>query len=161
MTLATLEAMTDYELTPDGHERLKAEIQELETTARADMAAQIKVAREFGDLKENAEYHAAKEAQGHLETRIQRLRDRLNHAVIVEAAHGGEVAFGSTVHLRDEQSGAEKTWTLVSSMDADPKTGKLSMDSPVAQALRGKKAGDVASVETPRGVRSYRVVSVS
>jgi transcription elongation factor GreA len=151
----------DYEVTADGLERLKAEIEELETTGRADMAAQIKVARGFGDLKENAEYHAAKEAQGHLETRILRLRERLNNAVVVEAARSGQVAFGSTVALRDEDSGAEKTWTLVSSLEADPRAGKLSMDSPVAQALRGKREGEIAKVQTPRGARAYRVVSVT
>ena len=151
----------DYEVTAEGLERLKAEIEELETTGRAQIAAQIKVARGFGDLKENAEYHAAKEAQGHLETRIARLRERLNNAVVVEAASGSEVAFGSTVELRDEASGTEKTWTLVSSLEADPRAGKLSMDSPVAQALRGKRAGDVATVETPRGARAYRVLAVS
>jgi transcription elongation factor GreA len=151
----------DYEVTADGLERLKAEIEELETTGRADMAAQIKVARGFGDLKENAEYHAAKEAQGHLETRILRLRERLNNAVVVEAAKSGQVAFGSTVELRDEDSGAEKTWTLVSSLEADPRAGKLSMDSPVAQALRGKREGEIAKVQTPRGARAYRVVSVT
>ena len=151
----------DYELTADGLERLKAEIDHLETAGRAEIAAQIKVARGFGDLKENAEYHAAKEAQGHLETRIARLRERLNNAVVVEAATGDAVALGSTVALRDEGNGTEKTWTLVSSLDADPRGGKLSMDSPVAQALRGKRAGDVATVATPRGARTYRVLSVS
>jgi len=150
-----------YETTSEGLERLRAEIHELETTGRAEMAAQIKTAREFGDLKENAEYHAAKEAQGHLETRIARLRERLNHAVVVDSTGGDAVAFGSTVELRDEATGDARTYTLVSSLDADARSGKLSMDSPVAQALRGKKKGDVATVETPRGTRAWRVVSVA
>ncbi len=150
-----------YEMTSEGLEALRAQIAELETVGRADMAAQIKTARAFGDLKENAEYHAAKEAQGHLETRIARLRDRLNHAVVVEATGGAVVAFGSVVEVRDEASQATRTYTLVPSLDAAPAQGRLSMDSPFAQALRGLRAGDVATVETPKGARRWRVVSVS
>ena len=124
------------------------------------MAAQIKTAREFGDLKENAEYHAAKEAQGHLEARITRLRDRYNNAVVVEEARGDLVAFGSVVGVVDELTGAEKTYTLVASLDAAPASGRLSMDSPFAQALRGRRKGDVATVRTPKGERRWRVTSV-
>ena len=151
----------DYELTAEGLERLKAEIDHLETTGRADIAAQIKVARGFGDLKENAEYHAAKEAQGMLEARINMLRERLNHAKVVEHTGGGMVTFGSTVQVRDENSGKESTYSLVSAQDAAPGEGKLSVESPMAVALRGKHAGDQATVQTPRGTKVLRVVSVT
>ena len=95
------------------------------------------------------------------ETADARLRERLNHAVVVDEAGGSVVAFGSVVDLVDEASGTRKRYTLVSSMDADAAQGRLSMDSPVAQALRGCRAGDVATVETPRGARRWRVVGVS
>ena len=154
--------MTDsYEMTSAGLAALQAQIQALETQGRADIAAQIKTAREYGDLKENAEYHAAKEAQGHLETKIARLRERMNHAVVVDTTGGGVVAFGSVVEIVDEGTGKQRRYTLVSSMDADAAQGRLSMDSPFAQALRGCRAGDVATVETPRGPRRWRVVEVS
>jgi len=150
-----------YEMTAEGLAALQEQVHELETKGRADIAAQIKTARDFGDLKENAEYHAAKEAQGHLETRIARLRERLNHAVVVDPTGGSVVAFGSSVELVDEATGKRKRYTLVSSLDADATKGRLSMDSPFAQALRGCRAGDVATVETPRGPRRWRVVEVS
>ena len=153
--------MADNPMTAEELEALKAELEQLEGQGRAEIAEQIKIARGWGDLKENAEYHAAKEAQGHLETRIARLRERLNHAVVVDSTGGDAVAFGSTVELRDEATGDARTYTLVSSLDADARSGKLSMDSPVAQALRGKKPGDVAAVETLRGTRAWRVVSVA
>jgi len=149
-------------MTQAGHAALEAEIEELETAGRAEIAAQIKTAREWGDLKENAEYHAAKNAQAHLETRIARLRERLATAQIVEeSAPDGRAAFGSTVEVSDEQSGKSSTYKLVSARDAAPADGRLSYDSPVAIALRGLSAGDVAVVRTPTGERRLRVVSVS
>jgi transcription elongation factor GreA len=153
--------MSENAMTPEGLDALRAEIEDLEGRARADMARQIKTAREWGDLKENAEYHAAKEAQAHLETRIARLRDRLSKAEVVEVAGGDVVAFGSTVEVEDEEAGKRASYTLVSAGEAAPSEGRLSMQSPVASALQGLRAGDVALVATPRGERRYRVVSVS
>jgi transcription elongation factor GreA len=155
--------MAENEMTAEGLAALEAEIARLETEGRAQIAADIKTARDFGDLKENAEYHDAKERQAHLETKILRLRDQLANAVVVaaEPGGGGAVAFGSTVKVRDEGSGKESTYTLVAALEADAAAGKLSVDSPVAQALRGSRAGDVAAVETPRGTRELRVVEVS
>ena len=150
-----------YELTSDGLVALKAQIKDLETDGRAQIAAQIKTARGFGDLKENAEYHAAKEAQAHLETKIARLRDRLNNAVVVEPAGGALIGLGSVVDLLDEASGTERRYELVSSLDADAAKGRLSMDSPVAQALRGLRAGETAEVSTPRGAKRWKVVAVA
>src|SRR5829696_4801199 len=103
-----------YAITQAGLDALRAELHELETVARTEIAGRIRTAREWGDLKENAEYHAAKEDQAHLETRIKRLRERLRGATVVEApAQDGIVAFGSTVEVRDEQSGRAATYTIV------------------------------------------------
>ncbi len=150
-----------YEMTAEGLASLRAEVEEMETVGRARIAAEIKVAREFGDLKENAEYHAAKDAQGMLEARIAQLRERLNHASVVEKAGGGMVAFGSRVEVVDVDTDKAATYELVSAQDAAPASGRLSVESPVAVALRGKRAGDIAVVPTPRGKRSLRVVTVS
>jgi transcription elongation factor GreA len=153
--------LTENPITAEGLDALRAELERLETTGREQIAAQIKTAREWGDLKENAEYHAAKEAQAHLETRIIRLREKLLSAEVVEVQGGDEIGFGSTVEVEDEKTGKTMTYTLVSSTEASPGDGKLSMDSPVADALRGRRAGDVARVQTPRGERRFKVVSVA
>jgi transcription elongation factor GreA len=146
-------------ITREGLDALRAELERLETTGRAEIAARIKTAREWGDLKENAEYHAAKEDQAHLETRIKRLVERLRGATVMEApAADGVVAFGSTVEVRDEGSGRLATYTLVGAAEASAKDGRLSIESPVAQALLGARAGDAVAVETPSGARSLRVV---
>ena len=149
-------------MTAEGLAALEQEIARLEGDARAAIADDIRAARALGDLKENAEYHDAKERQAHLETKILRLREQRATAVVVESrAPGGSVGFGSTVRVVDEASGRESAYTLVAAHEADAAAGKLSVDSPVAQALRGRRAGDVAVVETPRGSRSLRVLDVS
>jgi transcription elongation factor GreA len=147
-------------ITAEGLAALRSELARLETTARQDMARQIATARAFGDLKENAEYHAAKEAQAHLETRILVLRDRLANAEVVEVAGGDVVAFGSTVEVEDEATGKRSTYELVSAMDASAADGRISYDSPVATALRDHRVDDVAVVTTPRGERRLRIVAV-
>ena len=148
-------------MTAEELEALRAELEDLEGRGRAEIAEQIKIARGWGDLKENAEYHAAKEAQAHLETKILKLRDRVLTAKVVEAASGDVVDYGSKVAIADESTGTEQTFTLVSSRESSPGDGKLSMESPMAEALRGKRAGDVAVVKTPRGERRFKVTSVS
>jgi transcription elongation factor GreA len=142
-------------------EKLHAELAELEGDGRREIAARIKTAREWGDLKENSEYHDAKNDQAHLETRITLLRDRVARAQIVEIveAGGGVVSFGSTVLVHDEE-GREQRFELVSSRAASPSSGQISIESPVAKALLGLRAGDVASVTLPRGTRQLTVVSV-
>ncbi len=147
-------------MTAEGLEALKAEVEDLETNKRAEIAAQIKTAREWGDLKENGEYHAAKEAQGHLETRIAVLRERMLTATIVEATSGDVAGFGSTVSIDDEQTGKRHTYKLVSSREASPSEGLLSVEGPVGTALQGRRAGDVAVIQTPRGERRMKVVAV-
>jgi transcription elongation factor GreA len=148
-------------ITAEGLEALRAELAELEGPRRTAIVAEIKTARGFGDLKENAEYHAAKDAQGHLEARIRALRARLENAEVVEPTEGDVVGFGSTVELEDEGSGRRLTYTIVSSLDAAPADGRLSAESPIAQALGGCRAGDVAVVAAPSGQRRLRVVDVS
>ncbi len=147
-------------MTAEGLETLRAEIEELEGPGREEIAKQIKTAREWGDLKENAEYHAAKEAQAHLETKILRLREQLLNAHVTEAAGGDVVSFGSTVEVEDP-NGKRQRYTLVSARDASPSDGRLSVESPMATALNGRKAGDAAVVQTPRGERKLKVVSVT
>ena len=152
----------DLLMTRADYEKLEREIEELETSARGEMAERIKAARELGDLKENAEYHDAKDAQAILETRILRLRDQLTRAQVVEAEGGGDaIAFGSEVEIADRDSGKRSTYTLVSAVDADAAAGRLSVESPVAQALVGARAGDVVEIPTPKGKRTLEVISIA
>jgi len=155
--------MTDgYAISQSGLDALRAELEQLETIARAEIAARIRTAREWGDLKENAEYHAAKEDQAHLETRIKRLQDRLRGARVVDAAAtpDGVVGFGSTVEVRDDASGRVATYTLVGAAEASASDGRLSIESPVARALMGAREGDAVTVQTPAGARVFHVVRV-
>ena len=145
-------------ITAEGLRTLEAELKALETTGRRAMAERIKAARELGDLKENAEYHIAKEDQAHLETKILRLRQRLGAAVVVEPDPGGtKLGFGRTAEVLDETSGVQHTWTIVGATEANVAEGRLSSESPVAKALLGRAAGDTVTVDTPRGTRRYRV----
>jgi transcription elongation factor GreA len=156
-------AMTDAAtlITDAGLEGLRAELAVLEGEGRREIAERIKVAREWGDLKENSEYHDAKNDQAHLETKIARLRERIATAVVVqEKATDGAVGFGCTVVVSD-RDGAQRTWKIVSSHDAAPAEGRLSADSPVARALIGRRPGDRATVTLPRGESVLTVLSVS
>jgi transcription elongation factor GreA len=154
--------MTEGAITADGLKALRAELEQLENEGRRDMAARILAARELGDLSENAEYHIAKEDQAHLETKIARLKDRLRSARVVDVTEGSEeVAFGGTVHVVDEESGREASYTIVGPTEADAAAGRLSAESPVAQALLGKRPGAVAVVTTPGGERRLRVERIS
>jgi transcription elongation factor GreA len=149
-------------ITAQGLEELKAEIARLEGEERQRIAERILRAREHGDLSENAEYHAAKEDQAHLETRIQRLLARLRSARVVDTSVTTDVvAFGSTVTFVDETSGREQTFTIVGTTEQDLKAGKLSSESPIARALMGAKAGDVVGVDTPGGKRDMRVTKLA
>jgi transcription elongation factor GreA len=153
------EAARTESITPEGIAALRAELEELEGSARTEMAARIKTARELGDLKENADYHIAKDDQGHLEARIRRLRERLRKATVVEAADApeGSFAFGRTAEVLEESTGKRSIWTLVGSTEADLTRGKLSAESPVGRALRDAPVGEAVTVETPRGEKIYRV----
>jgi transcription elongation factor GreA len=145
-------------ITEEGIAALRAEIERLEGPGRTEMAARIKVAREMGDLKENAEYHIAKDDQAHLETKIKRLRERLRTAVVVEVDGGADrFAFGRTAEVLDEEKGAVNTWTLVGSTEADLAAGRLSAESPIGQALMDAEPGKPVKVETPRGSKTFVV----
>jgi transcription elongation factor GreA len=146
-------------ITAEGLEALKEELAQLEGEGRQAIARRISAAREHGDLKENAEYHAAKEDQAHLETKILRLAERLRRAQVVAApsADADRVHFGATVHVVDEGSGRQQTFTIVGPTEADLRSGKLSAESPMAQALIGAGPGDVVEVEAPRGTLRWRI----
>jgi transcription elongation factor GreA len=149
-------------MTADDLEALRAELVELEGPRRREIAGRIKTAREWGDLKENAEYHAAKEEQGHLETRILRLRDQVQNAVVVERTSGSEtVQFGCQVVFTDRASGREQRFEIVAARQAKPSEGLLSVASPLATALLGHRVGDVVSVSAPSGVRELVINEIN
>jgi transcription elongation factor GreA len=148
-------------ITAAGIEELKAELAELEGPRRQEMAERIRVARELGDLKENAEYHTAKDDQAMMETRIKRLQGRLRNAVVVEASAGGDTfAFGRTAEVQDEGKDEVVTWTLVGSTEANLAEGKLSAESPIGQALMDAAVGATVEVETPRGSKTFTVLKL-
>jgi len=148
-------------ITAAGLDALRAELEQLETDGRRDIAKRIQTARELGDLSENAEYHIAKEDQAHLETKILRLQDRLRNAVVVEGdVAAGVVTFGVPVTVKDEGGGRSVTWTIVGPTEADVKTGKLSAESPIATALIGAEPGQTVKANTPGGVRKFTIESI-
>src|SRR5438876_11885802 len=149
-------------MTAEGLASLQAELEHLETVARREIADRIKTAREWGDLKENAEYHDAKNDQAHLETKIKRLREQLVAVEVREVeAQTDIVGFGSTVEVEDAGSARRQAYTLVSAHEASPGDGKLSIESPVAKALVGARVGDERTLETPRGERRLKIVAIS
>ena len=139
-------------------DRMAAELDELTRVKRREVVARIKSAREHGDLKENAEYHAAREEQSFLEGRVQALEDRIRRAVVLDEAVTGKVIMGSKVTV--EIGGDELEYTIVGSAEADPAKGRLSMNSPVGAALMGAIAGAEVDVRTPRGAVRYKVLTV-
>ena len=149
-----------HHISPAGLAALEAELHALETEGRRAIAERIKTARDFGDLKENAEYHDAKEAQAHLETKILRLRELRGSAVVVETGGGDEVALGVVVTVRDLDSGREVEHTIVSAAESDPAAGRLSIDSPLGRALTGARVGEDVAFDAPRGRRRLEVVAI-
>jgi transcription elongation factor GreA len=144
-------------ITREGLQALREEIEELEGPGRRRMAARIKAARELGDLKENADYHIAKDDQAHLETKIKRLRAKLRTADVVEIDEDGQLfAFGRTAEIVDD-AGKTHTWTLVGSTEAALSEGRLSAESPIGLALRDRGVGDEVKVTTPGGERTFRI----
>lgn len=149
------------EISPQGKAEAEAELEELREVKRPRIVAAIKAAREEGDLSENAEYHAAREEQGHLEARIRMLEELLANAEVVDAPSGDTIGVGSVVRFRDEESGEEKEITLVHRLEASMAEGKLSAESPVGKALMGASKGDEATLETPSGAKRLTILSVS
>jgi transcription elongation factor GreA len=145
-------------ITVAGAAALQAEIDELEGPRRRELADRIRAARELGDLRENAEYHIAKNDQAHLETRIKRLRARLTDAVVIEPSSDDEsFAFGRTAEVIDQGSGQAHRWTLVGSTEADLGQGRLSVESPIGKALINRRVGEIVTINAPRGTRRFRV----
>jgi transcription elongation factor GreA len=148
-------------MTPEGHAALVAELNALKAE-RPKISQEIGIAREHGDLRENAEYHAAKEKQGLCEARIAEIEDKLARAEVIDPSTlgGGKVKFGAFVELEDMDNGTVVTYRLVGPDESDLKQGKISITSPVARALVGKEVGDEVQVDTPGGVRTYEVSDV-
>jgi transcription elongation factor GreA len=155
--------MSKIPLTVGGAEKMRAELEQLKFKERPRVIEAIAEAREHGDLKENAEYHAAREQQGFIEGRIKELEAKLSNAQIIDVTSidaGGKVVFGSTVDLVDTDTGNEVTYRIVGEDEADIKHGLISVGSPIARALIGKQVDDVAEVEAPGGLKQYEIVDV-
>ena len=150
-------------LTVNGAEKLKAELHRLKTVDRPNVIAAIAEARSHGDLSENAEYDAAKERQGFIEGRIAEVEGKLSNAQIIDPKAldaDGRIVFGATVDLEDVEAGKQVSYQIVGDDEADLKAGMISVNSPIARALIGKYAGDVAEVQAPGGIREYEIVDV-
>ena len=149
-------------MTRAGAEAIKRELKRLKSVERAKNVQDIAVARDHGDLRENAEYHAAKERQSHIEGRIQMLEDRLARAQIIDVGKlsGERVVFGATVKLEDSDSGAKAQYTIVGETEADLKKGRISITSPIARGLIGREVGDTVRIRTPGGEREYEILEV-
>jgi transcription elongation factor GreA len=155
--------MSKVPLTVKGAEKLREELHRLKTVDRPWVIGAIAEARAHGDLSENAEYDAAKERQGFIEGRIQEVEGKLSHAQIIDPSlldADGRCVFGATLDLEDQDSGEAVTYQIVGEDEADIKSGKVSVNSPLARALIGKYAGDIAQVQTPGGIREYEVIDV-
>ena len=149
--------------TPEGYAKLKAELEHMKTVERAHVIKQIAEARDKGDLSENAEYDAAKEAQGMLELRIAKLEETLASARVVDASQldNSMVLILSTVRIRNQQNGKEVTYTLVAQNEANIAQGKISVDSPIGKGLLGKSVGEVAEIKVPSGTMHFEVLEIT
>ena len=154
--------MEKVPMTMEGYRKLEAELHRLKVEERPRIIQQIAEARDHGDLSENAEYHAAKEAHGLNEARVAELEDKIARAEIIDPSKlsGTTVKFGATVTLEDEDSGDKVKYKIVGDSEANVRDGKVSISSPIARALIGKSKGDSAEVTTPRGSRSYEILKI-
>ena len=156
--------MNKEPMTIRGHELLQQELKKLKSSDRPAVIKAIAEAREHGDLKENAEYHAAKEQQGFIEGRIKELEGKLSHVQVIDVTQidaGGKVIFGSTIKLLDDDTEKEITYRIVGQDEADIKTGLISYTSPIARALISKSEGDVVEFNAPDGEKTYEIIEVS
>ena len=155
-------AANSIPMTRSGAEAIKRELKRLKSVERPRIVHEISVARDHGDLSENAEYHAAKERQSHIEGRIQMLEDRLARAEIIDVGKlsGERVVFGATVKLEDTESGQTTQYTIVGEMEADLKKGRISITSPIARGLIGREVGDSVTIRAPGGEREYEILEV-
>jgi transcription elongation factor GreA len=150
-------------LTTTGAKRLREELEQLKSVKRPAVIHAIAEARAHGDLKENAEYHAAREQQGFIEGRIQQLEFALSHAQLIDVATlnaGTRVVFGATIELAEAESGDEVTYQIVGDLESDIKQGMISISSPISRALIGKHEGDTITIEAPGGQREYDIIAV-
>ena len=154
--------MEKFPITAGGYTRMEAELKNLKSVERPAIIAAISEARAHGDLKENAEYHAAKEKQSFIEGRIDELEAKVSRADIIDvkSLSADTIKFGATVKLVDEDSGDETTYQIVGEYEADLKARKISITAPIARALIGKKKGDSVEVKTPGGTKSYEVLEI-
>ncbi|HZZ72987.1 MAG TPA: transcription elongation factor GreA [Pirellulales bacterium] len=149
-------------ITRKGYEKLKAELEQLEEVEMPKVAQRIALARAEGDLRENAEYHGARETQGMLQAKINLLRDKLSRASIIDTSKlpKDEVVFGATVHVKDLKFDDEETFTLVGAGEEDYDTGKINVTSPLAQGLMGKKVGEKVEIEVPAGKMKFQILEI-
>ena len=155
--------MIKYPMTVQGARALEEELHHLTKVVRPKLSQDIGTARELGDLKENAAYHAAREQQGMVEARVRDIEGRLQNSVVIDVttiAHTGKVIFGTTVEIADVEPDESVTYHIVGEDEADFKLGKISVGSPIARALVGKNEGDVVTVKTPSGVVEYEIIEV-
>ncbi|MEM6848947.1 MAG: transcription elongation factor GreA [Pseudomonadota bacterium] len=154
--------MDKIPMTPAGYQKLEAELKQRVAEERPNIIAAISEARAHGDLSENAEYHAAKEAQSHNEGRIAELEDTLSRAEVIDLTKlsGDTIKFGATVTLVDEDTEQEKRYQIVGDVESDVKLGRVSISSPIARALIGKSVGDSVEVAAPGGARGYEITGV-
>ncbi len=147
-------------LTQGTYDKLVAELEHLKKVERPEVIEAITVARENGDLKENADYHAARDKQGHIEDRIRYVEDRIARGIVIEQdpATAEHIIFGATVFLKNLKNGKELKYQLVSADALDPMAGRISSSSPIGKALIGKKRGEVAEVTTPRGINKFEIL---
>jgi transcription elongation factor GreA len=155
-------ALKEVILTPEGYEKLRAEIEYLSTVKRRDVADRIRVAREFGDIQENAEYDDAKNEQAMLEHRIATLEERLRDARVIDTSEvkADAVSVGSRVRLRDLEAGKTVEYHIVGSAEANPTENKLSNESPVGRAIMGRKKGETVEVAAPRGTLKFKIMEI-
>lgn len=154
--------MEKIPMTPDGQAQMRHELKRLKEVERPRIVREVEVAREHGDLSENAEYHAAKEKLGFIEGQIRMLEDRLSRADVIDPAtlKGSRVVFGAKVTYEDVDSGETRTYQIVGPHESDPKHGKISIESPIARALIGKEEGDEAVIRSPAGNRTVEITEV-
>jgi transcription elongation factor GreA len=154
--------MSKVPMTSEGYNRLQEELKRLKTIDRPTIIRAIAEARDHGDISENAEYHAARERQGFIEGRVMELEDKIARAEVIDVSKlsGSIVKFGATVTLADEETEEEQTFQIVGEDEADVSRGRLSVTSPLARALIGKQIGESVEVSTPRGAKSYELVTV-
>jgi transcription elongation factor GreA len=154
--------MEKVPMTGEGYQALDEELKRLKSVERPNVIAAIAEARSHGDLSENAEYHAAKERQGWIEGRIAEIEDKMARAQVIDVSKlsGGQVKFGATVSVVDEDTEEEARYQIVGEHEADVKMGKISVTSPLARGMIGKEVGDVVEINTPGGVKAYEILKL-